>query len=188
MTAEPIREKKQLLELAGYWLRKGNKRNYILIVLGVCTALRVSDLLRLRWGDVFDFERGMFRSHIVITEKKTKKQKMIALNRQAVKALTLCLLERKGDFIFMSNRREDRAISRQQAWRIVRSAAKAIGAAGRLSCHSLRKTAGYHAWKAGVSPVLLMAIYNHSSYEVTRRYLGITQQDMDAVYLRLALF
>jgi|GEM_PF-5598624 len=40
---EPIRNKKQLQKLAGYWLRRGNLRKHTLIVLGVCTALRISD-------------------------------------------------------------------------------------------------------------------------------------------------
>ena len=47
-TTQPIRNKHQVRELADYFLRKGQLRNYVLIVLGVHTALRISDLLRLR--------------------------------------------------------------------------------------------------------------------------------------------
>ena len=40
---EPIRNKHQIRELAGYYLCKGQLRNYVLIVMGVHTALRISD-------------------------------------------------------------------------------------------------------------------------------------------------
>jgi len=185
---EPIRDKKQVRELAGYWLKRGNIRNYALIVLGVCTALRIGDLLRLTWFCVYDDERGAFRSHITVTERKTGKQKAIALNKQALNALRLLYPQRRGVFIFASNRKEDKAISRVQAWRIVKTAALAVNIQGRVSPYSLRKTFGYFAWKSGVLPVMLMDIYNHSSFEITRRYLGISQDDRDKVYMEMALF
>ena len=185
---EPIRNKQQAQELAGYWLKRGNVRNYALIVIGICTALRIGDLLRVTWEDVYDEKRGDFRTHIILTERKTGKQKTIALNKQAVNALRLLYPNRRGAFVFQSNRKEDKAISRVQAWRVIRAAAEAIGLAGVIACHSLRKTFGYFAWKSGVLPVMLMDIFNHSSFEITRRYLGISQDDRDKVYSHLALF
>ena len=56
-----------------------------------------------------------------------------------------------------------------------------------ISCHSLRKTFGYHAWKQSVPPAMLMDIYNHSSYQITRRYLGIDQDDKDQVFEKIRL-
>jgi hypothetical protein len=34
---------------------------------------------------------------------------------------------------------------------------------------------------------MLMDIFNHSSFEITKRYLGITQDERDSVYLGLAI-
>jgi len=188
MATEPIRNKNQVRELAGYWLKRGNIRNYAMIILGVYTALRIGDLLSLTWDGVYDGERGAFRSHVTLTEKKTGKQKTIALNRKAIEALHLYFPHRRGEYIFTSNRTDEKPISRVQAWRIIHAAADAIKAVGRIACHSLRKTFGYYAWKMGALPVMLMDIFNHSSFEITRRYLGITQDDRDAIYLNLALF
>jgi len=53
--------------------------------------------------------------------------------------------------------------------------------------HSLRKTFGYHQIKRGTNITLLMNMFNHSSEIVTLRYIGITQDDMDAAVQALNL-
>ena len=184
---EPIRDKKHLHAMANYFLQRGQFRNYVLLSLGVHTALRIGDLLRLRWEDVYDEETDTFRAHITLTEHKTGKQKTVALNKQAIRALRLYFPYRRGAYIFAS-RRGNGPISRVQAWRVIRGAAEAIGLMGKIGCHSLRKTWGYHAWTSGsVSPVVIIEVYNHSSYAVTKRYLGVTQDDLDRAYLGMEL-
>lgn len=186
---EPIRNKTHLKAMSDYYLKQGKFRNYLLIVMGAHTALRISDLLRLRWEDVYDEKHGTFRPHVSITEKKTGKTKTIALNKQIIKALRLYFPYRRSAYLFANNRKDGHAICRVQAWRIVREAAEAVGVQGKIACHSLRKTFGYQAWKSqAVSPVVLMEIYNHSSYAVTKRYLGVAQDDLDKAYLGMALF
>jgi len=55
MATEPIRDKKQTAALALYFKNKGQYRNFTLVIMGLYTALRISDLLRLKWKDVYDF-------------------------------------------------------------------------------------------------------------------------------------
>ncbi|MCI8494297.1 MAG: tyrosine-type recombinase/integrase [Lachnospiraceae bacterium] len=187
-TTEPIRNKKQFKALAEYFLRKGQLRNYTMVIMGTYTALRISDLLRLKWSDVYDEERQIFFSHVTIIEHKTGKTKTLALNAQIIGALRQCYCQRRGEFIFANNRKNAKAISRVQAWRIIHTAAHAIGITGKIACHSLRKTWGYHAWTSGsVSPVIIMEVYNHSNYKITKRYLGVAQDDLDKAYLEMEL-
>ena len=184
-TTEPIRNKNQVRELTEYYLKKGEIRNYVLVTMGLHTALRISDLLRLNCDDVYDFENRRVREVIIVTEKKTGKSQTIALHKSAIIALTVYLPAAKPGEPLIKNKRTGKAISRIQAYRLIRAAAEALKFKNRISCHSLRKTFGYHAWKEGVSPAVIMEIYNHSSLAVTRRYLGVTQDDKNAVYLGL---
>jgi len=181
---QPIRHKNQVRGLSDYYLGQGNLRNYLLVVMGVHTALRISDLLRITWDDVYDFNRCCFLNSIYVSEKKTGKTSTVKLNKSIMVALNLCLpLAKSGNHLFLS--RKGGAIGRAQAYRIIRSAAEALEFQSSVSCHSLRKTFGYHAWKSGISPAVLMEIYNHSNFAVTRRYLGVTQDDKDEVFDRL---
>ncbi|MDR1328715.1 MAG: tyrosine-type recombinase/integrase [Oscillospiraceae bacterium] len=184
---QPVRSKHQVRELAAYYLKRGEIRNHVLIVMGVHTALRIGDLLRLTWDDIYDFERGRVRDSVSVTEKKTGKSKTVALNDRIRSALALYApAAKRGKALIESRKGTGRAISRIQAYRLIRAAAEALGFIARVSCHSLRKTFGYHAWKSGASPAVIMDIYNHSSFSVTRRYLGVSQDDRDEVYRKLA--
>lgn len=71
-TTQPIRNRKELQKFSTYYQTvKPHPRNYALIILGLNTALRISDLLQLQWFDVYDFYTQRFREHLLILEQKT---------------------------------------------------------------------------------------------------------------------
>lgn len=190
-TTEPIRNLTELMQFREYYhTQHPQTRNYALIMLGLHSALRISDLLHLQWKDVYDFERDCFREHLSIIEHKTQKRTDIALCKDAERALSQLFQERhpaKEDYIFSKTTDSSTPLCRSQAYRIVRGAAEHTIQNEHISCHSLRKTFGYHAWKQGAQPALLMDIFNHSSYEITKRYLGITQDERDGIFLGIRL-
>lgn len=190
-TTQPIRNAAEVEQLKNYYYeKKPNLRNYTLICLGMNSALRISDLLELSWKDVYDFEKSCFLKHLSVTEHKTGKQTQIALNHSALEALKVYMdsipAPKPGQYLF-PGKKEDTHLSRSQAFRMIREAGQKLHFETGISCHSLRKTFGYHAWKSGAQPVMLMNIYNHSSYQITKRYLGIDQDDKDKLFLDVNL-
>lgn len=191
-TTQPIRTNDEIQGLKDYFLAKGETRNYVLVTMGLNTALRISDLLELTWKDVWNFSRDCFRQHIMLTEHKTKKNQAVYLNRSCIDALQYLKKELSEEiapdlYIFQSRVGNNQHIGRNRAYVLIKEAWRDLGYEGNVSCHSLRKTFGYHAWKDGVSPAVIMNIYNHSSMEITKRYLAIEQDDKDDVYRRMEL-
>ena len=188
----PIKNRQQLHRFRNFYRDVEDKpRNYALIVLGLNSALRISDLLPLRWQDVYDQKKRRYRHHVTVVEQKTGKENTLLLNnssREALESYRLSLQPfQYNSYIFASQKPPYDPIDRTQAYRIIKRAAYLCGLGDTISCHSLRKTFGYHAWKDGVPPALLMSIYNHSSYSITKRYLGIDQQEKDEVYKNIDL-
>ena len=85
------------------------------------------------------------------------------------------------------SRKGNGSIKRNQAYKILSEAAHAVGIKDNIGTHSMRKTFGYHAYKTGIDISILQKIFNHSCPSITLRYIGITQDDIDDVYLNLNL-
>lgn len=188
---EPIRSLKKIEDLKEYLLEEGNIRNYTLIVLGLNSALRISDILNLVWDDVYDFDERIFKTHVSIKEKKTSKAKKFFLNDTAKNALQGLKKEigniKLSEYIFKSREGGNRPLTRTMALKIIKDAAAAVRIKDRIGCHSLRKTFGYWSWKRGTPLPLLTELFNHSNQQITRRYLGISQDDLDEVYKMVEL-
>jgi integrase len=188
---QPIKDLTDIQRLKQYYLDRQQIRNYTLVTLGMNTSLRIGDLLLLKWENVYDFDSECYYRHLKVLEQKTGKNTLIALNRASLLALNNLKNSQSPisgkDYIFRSREGGNRPISRIQAFRIIKNAASELHIEGTISCHSLRKTFGYHAWRKGVPPAVIMTIYNHSSLEITKRYLSIDQDDKDQVFLELNL-
>lgn len=186
-TVDPIRDEKKINDLKVY-LKGKNIRDYTLFTVGINVALRISDLLILKWKDVLDDDLNNFKT-LKLLEGKTKKRRNIQLNKACKKAFRELLNSldspESNQYIFCSREGDNRPLTRQQALNILKNSALAVGIKDNVGTHTLRKTWGYHAWKKGFNPALIMETLNHSNLAVTKRYLGIRQDDINYLYENL---
>jgi site-specific recombinase XerD len=75
----------------------------------------------------------------------------------------------------------------QRVWQFIATICRDVGLRGNCGTHSLRKTWGYHARMNGVHLALIMHKLNHSDLAYTKRYLGITDEELEKVVKRLNL-
>lgn len=48
-----------------------------------------------------------------------------------------------------------------------------------IGTHCMRKTFGYHHYKRNKDVAALQEIFNHSAPSITKRYIGIRQDEID---------
>jgi integrase len=162
----------------------------LLIATGVYTGLRISDLLNIKYSDILGREK------LVVTEKKTNKRREIKINkdlRELVERIFQLQNTSNSDNYMFINRFGSKPIDKSyvnvQLKRIQRKYRIKLDAG--FSTHSFRKTLGRRVISVNdnseMSIYLLMELFGHSSPQITKRYLGIRQQEIFDVYDALSL-
>lgn len=171
---EPIKSKKDINKMKNV-LKRNSYRDYFMFTLGINVGLRISDLLRLKADDVFDFEKNIAKNTIYMRDKKTNKENRFPvipeLAEEIEKYIDIMDLK-EGDYLFQSRKGNNKPITTDRAYIIIRDTGKEIGL-NHLGSHTLRKTFGYHFYQRTKDIATLMEMFNHSSMKVTLRYLGI---------------
>src|SRR5699024_12372244 len=82
------------------------------------------------------------------------------------------------DFLFPSQKGTE-AISTTQVYRVLTDAADLLGRED-IGTHTMRKTFGYHHYKQFKDVAMLQEIFHHAAANITKRYSGIRQDDIQA--------
>jgi integrase len=191
---DPIRSRKKIAQIKNLLRGQRRLRDMLLFVVGINTALRISDLLPLKISNFLD-EDGKTKRRFWIRERKRGKRQEVVINDSIREALQEYLAAYPGivteseRFVFFSTQNPTYAepIKRGQAWKFISSICREVGLTGNYGTHTLRKTWGYHARMQGVDVALIMHKLNHNSLAYTKRYLGITDDELEAVARRLNL-
>ena len=156
----------------------------LLIALGCFTGLRISDILALSWEQILNTEE------FTITEKKTGKRRTIRLNLQLQQHIKECYEHIKpiGIKAPILVSQKGTVYSVQRINVILKEIKKKYRVKVKnFSCHSLRKTFGRQVYtmsgeNAELALVKLMELFNHSSVAITKRYLGLRQEEVLQAY------
>ena len=164
--------------------KDGNYKISLLIAIGCFTGLRISYILSLRWKQILDTDE------FTVIEKKTGKQRTIRLNPQLQEHIKECYKNIKpvgiNAPILVSQKGTVFSVQR------INIILKEVKSKYRLkiknfSCHSLRKTFGRQVYNMNndnseLALIKLMELFNHSSVAITKRYLGLRQEELLNTY------
>ena len=176
---EPIRSVAEIRKIEQI-LQKQSIRNLLFFTIGTNCGLRISDILGLNVGDVKD------KKYIQIIEKKTGKFKKIPINDKLKPMLADYTSDKQSDEPLFKTIFGNR-LERVAAYYILKNACKMAGLEEKVGTHTLRKTFGYHHYKRYKDVALLQKIFNHSNPQITLRYIGIEQDEIEESYMNFVL-
>lgn len=174
----------EAMKLIRLLYKDANYKMSLLISVGCFWGLRISDILSLRWNDILNVDE------FSIIEHKTGKQRTIRINSQLKRHIADCYKQINpigiNAPVLVSQKGTVYTIQR------INIILKEIKAKYKLSiknfsCHSLRKTFGRQVYNqnadnAELALVKLMELFNHSNVAITKRYLGLRQEELLHTY------
>ena len=164
--------------------KDGNYKMSLLVAIGCFTGLRISDILALRWKQILGVP------DFTIIEKKTGKRRTIRLNPELQRHIVDCYnhIQPIGIESPILVSQKGTTFSVQRINSILKDLKKKYHLKiNHFSCHSLRKTFGRQVYNMNsesseLALVKLMELFNHSSVAITKRYLGLRQEEILETY------
>lgn len=183
---QPIRDKRDLENCINYLKEQTRKtkssktryikdRNYTLFIIGINTALRISDLLSLKVKNVKN-------GYINIREQKTNKVNQIVIHNELQKII-ISYIKRynisDSSYLFQSRKGFNKPITKTHAYRLMKELQSKLKINYPIGTHTLRKSFGYHYYKSTNNVVALQKMLNHSDPQTTLIYIGMIQTEVD---------
>lgn len=152
--------------------------------LSFCTACRATDVLRFAWRDILG------KSKVTVVEQKTKKARSIPFNKSvATKFGELYRLMGAPDLgspVFASSMTGEPVTIQYVNQKLKLFKSRYRLKIDHFSTHTFRKTFGRYVYDVSEDKaealLLLNKILNHSSIQITKTYIGITQGEIDHIF------
>ena len=154
--------------------------------IAFATALRGGDVVMLKWCDVLDKDK------IVINEQKTKKSRKIPLFADTQKRIReiYSLSGESGIDEYICSNNFGGAVSIQHINRVLKVFRDKYNLSiDAFSTHTFRKSFGRYVYeskgRSAEALTLLNSIFNHTSIEVTKAYIGLRDDEKDKLFAML---
>ena len=172
-------------------------RNRGLFMLGVSTGGRISELLSLQIGDVYQNHKPvtdlLFEKSVV---KGGEVSRAVPVNADGRKAIEELVNWHRRHYRSVASKRPlfpsrhksgTVALHRQTAHEILKNAFIVAGLNGKLATHSLRKSFAQRLYDKTGDIYLVQALLGHRNIATTQDYLGVNYADARAAVEAIAL-
>lgn len=176
---QPLRTQQEINDFLFCLRRNKNaERDVFLFLIGINSGLRMSDIVKLKKKDVISSKNPR------IVEQKTGKTRILYLSslQELIQDYTKDL--EPEDYLFPSTKGGHVEVN--TVYQMFQKVAKLLGRDD-IGTHTLRKTFGYHYYKKTKDVATLMEIFGHSSEKITKRYIGINEDEISETLLNFRL-
>ena len=165
-------------------------RNRGLFILGVSTGGRISELLALKVGEVWQNGKPvsdlLFDKTIVKGGEVSRAVPVNVNGREAIEGLIAFHVERYGSIdverALFPSRQGSGAMDRRMAHTVLKNAFEAAGLNGKLATHSMRKSFAQRLYEQTNDIFAVQEMLGHKNVATTQRYLGVNYASVrDAV-------
>ena len=159
-------------------------RDRSLFLIGLYTGSRISELISLNVGDVWQHQKVVKTLELRKAITKGKKTRQVPLNLEARETIEALIdwKRSQGEILepdaplFVSRKKNGR-ITRIQAHRILKKAYDDNELTGKVTTHSMRKS--FATMLAKNNPLqVVKELLGHSSLAITDKYLSLTEEDL----------
>lgn len=154
-----------------------NAKHRVLLSLAYGSGLRVSEVVRLRVGDI-DFARNL----VMVRQGKGGKDRRTLLPKSLKPELARVMAWRNaGDYLFESQR--GGRLSERTAQKVFEQAVRRVelDRGKKAGFHSLRHSFATHLLENGISLRYIQALLGHENIKTTERYTRVTELGLGRV-------
>ena len=170
-----VDEINRILDSVDLSTQTGHRNRAMLEVLYSC-GLRVSELVRLRYPDIY------FDEEFIRIEGKGRKQRLVPISQTAIREIRNYLYDRhqttvlKGyeDILFLNQR--GTGLSRVMVFHIIRQQAELAGIKKTISPHTFRHSFATHLLEGGANLRAIQLMLGHEKITTTELYTHIDRE------------